>query len=45
MGEEFIENAKHINFDAWIEDKKLKCKGVHAPDTRCNNCTPPIDVK
>lgn len=44
MGSEFLSDVKHINFDAWIEEKKLKCKGVHKPEARCNNCLPPSEV-
>jgi len=29
LGSEFVENIKHISFDAFIEDRILKYKGVH----------------
>lgn len=27
-----------------MEEKKLKCKGQHPPEGRCNNCLPPQEV-
>ena len=35
----------HISFDHYLAEKKLKCKGVHAADVKCNNCLPPTEQR
>lgn len=35
----------HVSFDHWLAEKKLKCKGVHAADVKCNNCLPPTEQR
>lgn len=42
---EFISDAAHISFDQFLEDKKLKCKGVHPSEVKCNNCLPPSKIQ
>lgn len=41
---DIIEDAKHINFDEYLNKRKAKCKGTHGDTGKCNNCTPPLDI-
>ena len=45
LGNEFITDAAHISFDNWLAERKLKCKGVHPQDVKCNNCLPPSQMR
>ena len=44
VGKEFIGDAKHKSFDQFLNEKKEKCKGIHDPSSKCNNCLPPQEV-
>lgn len=41
----FINNVAHVSFDHWLGERKLKCKGVHPPEVKCNNCLPPVAMR
>jgi nuclear protein localization family protein 4 len=41
----FISNVAHVSFDHFLAEKKLKCKGVHPTDVKCNNCLPPMAMR
>lgn len=43
-GKEFIGDAKHKSFDQFLNEKKEKCKGIHEPTSKCENCLPPQEV-
>ena len=45
LDREYISDAAHISFDHDLEEKKLKCKGVHPSDVKCNNCLPPSQIR
>jgi nuclear protein localization protein 4 homolog len=45
LDNEFITDAAHISFDNWLAERKLKCKGVHPSDVKCNNCLPPSQMR
>ena len=45
VGKEFIADAKHKSFDQFLNEKKEKCKGIHEPTTKCNNCIPPQEIE
>jgi nuclear protein localization family protein 4 len=38
-----IEDVKHISFDEFLAKRQAKCKGTHDPNSKCNNCTPPLE--
>lgn len=44
MDTQFVQNTKHISFDTYLSELKLKCKGVHPPTARCNYCTPLTEI-
>lgn len=44
VGQEFIQNTKHVSFDQYLNDSKEKCKGIHEPTSKCNNCIPPQEI-
>jgi nuclear protein localization family protein 4 len=45
MDKEFVSDVAHVSFDNYLYEKKLKCKGVHADDVKCNNCLPPSEIR
>lgn len=45
LDKEFISDTAHISFDQFIQDKKLKCKGVHPAEVKCGNCLPPSEIR
>lgn len=45
VDKDFIRNVKHVSFDHYLAEKKLKCKGVHPPEVKCNNCLPPVAMR
>jgi nuclear protein localization family protein 4 len=38
-----IEDVKHLSFDEFLAKRQAKCKGTHDPNSKCNNCTPPLE--
>jgi nuclear protein localization family protein 4 len=44
IGKEFIADAKHKSFDQYLNERKEKCKGIHEPTSKCNNCIPPAEL-
>lgn len=44
VGKEFIGDAKHKSFDQYLNEKREKCKGIHDPSSKCENCLPPQEV-
>lgn len=45
LDNDYISNIKHVSFTHFLDEKKLKCKGVHPPSAKCYNCTPPSEVQ
>lgn len=39
-----VDDVKHISFDEFLSASKQKCKGIHDPLSKCNNCMPPLEV-
>lgn len=44
LGKDQIEDIKHISFDEYMNAKMQKCKGMHEPQNKCNNCMPPLEL-
>jgi nuclear protein localization protein 4 homolog len=44
VGAEFIQDVKHKSFDQYLNERKEKCKGIHEPSSKCNNCIPPQEM-
>ena len=44
VGKEFIQDVKHKSFDQYLSERKEKCKGIHEPTSKCNNCIPPQEL-
>ncbi len=44
VDKEFIQDVKHKSFDRYLDEKKEKCKGIHEPSSKCNNCIPPQEL-
>lgn len=40
---DIIEDVKHLSFDEYLAKRQAKCKGTHDPNSKCNNCTPPLE--
>lgn len=45
LDNQFIADAAHMSFDNWLTESKLKCKGVHPAEVKCNNCLPPSKMR
>ncbi len=45
VGKEFIQDVKHKSFDQYLNERKEKCKGIHEPTSKCNNCIPPQELQ
>lgn len=43
VSKDLIEDVKHISFDEYLAVRKAKCKGTHDSNSKCNNCTPPLE--
>jgi len=44
VGKEYIQDVKHKSFDQYLNERKEKCKGIHEPSSKCNNCLPPQEL-